>query len=350
MTKIDTSTWKEFRVGDIFECETTGGIASKNNLTEGNIPYITRSAENNGVSGTCGNIEKIVRGNCITIGAEGFTAFYQKNDFVAGNKVYTLRHPQMNEIIGLYLSSVLNVLSSKYSFADARILDKIKEEKVLLPVKKIDEIDFEYMEVYMKDIEKRVSVTLTALLEVRGKYNIINIKDWRTFKVGDLFEIYPTKSYKKINSALFNEDGKIPVIVNSAYNNGIGGYTNKLSTESGKIITFSDTTNADSIFYQDREFVGYSHVQGLHPIGEYAKMWKKESLQFFVTVFKSSAKNKNYDYANKFTRASASDLVVYLPCNSEGSPDFKYMEDFTVKNYKSVKSNFQKLMMLINKN
>lgn len=328
MTKIDTSTWKEFRVGDIFECETTAGIANKNNLVEGNIPYITRSAENNGLSGTCGNIEKIVKGNCITIGAEGFTAFYQKNDFVAGNKVYTLRHPQMNETIGLYLSSVLNILSSNYSFADARILDKIKEERIRLPVKEVEEIDFEYMEKYIKNIENRVSVSLTALQEVQGKNKMINIKEWKSFKIGDLFEIYPTKSYKETNNTLFNDEGKTPVIVNSSYNNGIGGYTNKEPTEKAGIITFSDTTTADSIFYQDNDFVGYSHVQGLHPIGEYKDKWNKNRLQFFVSVFKSSAKNKNFDYGNKFTREAASNLTVFLPTQLDDSIDFEYMDKY----------------------
>ena len=61
MTQIDTSKWGQFKVGELFDCETTKGIASKNDLVEGNIPYVTWSAENNGKSGSCGNADKIVK-------------------------------------------------------------------------------------------------------------------------------------------------------------------------------------------------------------------------------------------------------------------------------------------------
>ena len=151
-TKIDTSNWKKFKVGELFDCETTKGIASKNDLVEGNIPYVTRSAENNGKSGYCGNADRIVKGNCITIGAEGFTAFYQENDFVAGNKVYALRHKNLNNVNALYICTVLNKLSCLYSFNNARILDKIKQEVISLPIDNNGEPDWQYMEDYMNNI------------------------------------------------------------------------------------------------------------------------------------------------------------------------------------------------------
>ena len=65
---------------------------------------------------------------------------------------------------------------------------------------------------------------------------------------------------------MFDLNGITPVVANSSQNNGIGGYTNKKPTEDGGIITFSDTTTSDSIFYQSSPFVGYPHVQGLYPL------------------------------------------------------------------------------------
>ena len=61
----------------------------------------------------------------------------------------------------------------------------------------------------------------------------IDISEWKEFKVYDLFHIQPTKAYKNTNSTLFEDGGKNPVVVNSSYNNGIGGYTNKDNTEKG---------------------------------------------------------------------------------------------------------------------
>ena len=131
--RMETTDWHEYIVGELFLCDTTNGVPSKSDLSGGNIPYITRSTANNGYNGTCGNKEHLVKGNCITIGAEGFTAFYQPNDFVPGNKVYTLRHKKLAENIALFLCSALNTLSSQYSFSEARVLDKIKEEIIKLP-------------------------------------------------------------------------------------------------------------------------------------------------------------------------------------------------------------------------
>ena len=101
---IDISGWGEFTVGLLFQCETTLSIPSKNDLVPGEHNYITRSTVSNGLSGYCGNTTHLNKGVCITIGAEGFVAFWQDDPFVAGNKVYAIRHPKMNEYSGLLCS------------------------------------------------------------------------------------------------------------------------------------------------------------------------------------------------------------------------------------------------------
>ncbi len=164
--------------------------------------------------------------------------------------------------------------------------------------------------------------------------NKIDIKKWKEFRIGDLFEIHPTKAYKMNNSSLLSEDGINPVIVNSCYNNGVGGYTNYECTEHGNMITFSDTTSADSIFYQKEDFVGYAHVQGLYPIGKYKNNWNEYVYLFFVTLFREKAINLKYDYVNKFTRESAKEIMIRLPVDKDNNPDWNYMEEY-MKNIES---------------
>lgn len=158
--------------------------------------------------------------------------------------------------------------------------------------------------------------------------NKIDINEWKEFKIGDLFDIHPTKAYKMNNSSLLAEDGINPIVVNSFYNNGIGGYTNYDCTEAGNMITFSDTTSADSIFYQKDNFVGYPHVQGMYPIGEYKDKWSEYTYLFFVTLFREKAINLNYDYVNKFTRESAKKIMIKLPVDNKDNPDWNYMEQY----------------------
>lgn len=170
--------------------------------------------------------------------------------------------------------------------------------------------------------------------------NKIDIIKWKEFKIGDLFDIHPTKAYKINNSILLEEGGINPVVVNSSYNNGIGGYTNQECTEEGNMITFSDTTSADSVFYQEKPFVGYPHVQGLYPFEK--KGWTKYTYLFFVTIFRQKAKNLNYDYVNKFTRKSAKEIVLKFPVDEKNNIDFKYMENYMknieLKSQKSFKN------------
>lgn len=155
--------FKEFAVKDVLNVEQTKSVVAKADLTEGDIPYVTRTVSDNGYMGTCGNKEKINKGSCITIGAETGVAFYQPNDFVAGNKVYRLSREGLNIKEYLFLASVLNVQTKNYSYSNARIPEKIKAERILLPVIKSSDpdheytatdIDWQYMERYIRVIEK----------------------------------------------------------------------------------------------------------------------------------------------------------------------------------------------------
>lgn len=327
MAKIDTSGWKEFVVGDLFSCETTGGIANKNDLTEGDIPYITRSAEHNGLSGFCGNEDHKVTGNCITIGAEGFTAFYQKDDFVAGNKVYALRNENLNEFNTLYLVSALNALSSRYSFQDARVLDKIKSEKVLLPVTEEDAPDWTYMENYMKLIENNVLARLTALETAKDtEKKKIDTSQWKEFRVGDLFEISTSKSVDKINLD-FIESGKYDFIGRTPINNGIQGHLNKLDFAPNPSCTFSVTQIGERLCqYRENEWYASQNIFILNP--KHTEI--KRVPLFFTTVITEMLKRKYGDdaYSCYPTLKSLPQCTILLPVTPSGDPDWVYMENY----------------------
>lgn len=154
--QLNTEDWKWFRVGKIFNCDTTKH-AIQQELTIGETPFVTRSAENNGVTGyvnaTNCNINK---SNCITIGAEGIFAFYQPSNFVTGVKVYVLRHPKLNSYNAIFVCTLLNKETYRYNYGNARILEKIKRENIKLPaILNNDgeyEPDWQWMEDYIKGL------------------------------------------------------------------------------------------------------------------------------------------------------------------------------------------------------
>ncbi len=171
---------------------------------------------------------------------------------------------------------------------------------------------------------------------------------WGRFVVGDLFEIHPTRAYKLTNKDIFNE-GDTPVVVNSAYNNGIGGMTSLEPTETGGVITFSDTVDANTIFYQDKNFVGYPHVQALYPIGPFKQYWSRDSLRFFAVSFRKIALTCGFDFGKKFRRDIAIALSLLLPITEDGSPDFKAMESYIQERERQAASRFDALQTCLGK-
>lgn len=150
--RLDTKNWKWFKINDVFKCETTKH-AIQQELSLGDTPFVTRSAENNGISGFI-NPENctINEPNCITIGAEGVFAFYQPNDFVTGVKVYTLRNDCLNSFNAIFVCTLLNKEAYRYNYGNARILDKIKKERIKLPIDSSGNPDWNWMENYIKGL------------------------------------------------------------------------------------------------------------------------------------------------------------------------------------------------------
>lgn len=173
----------------------------------------------------------------------------------------------------------------------------------------------------------------------------IDTSKWQKFIIGDLFDIHPTQSYKMTNAQLL-DGGKNPVVVNSSYNNGIGGYSTQKCNELGNIITFSDTTTADAIFYQPQSFVGYPHVQGMYP-KKFKENWNELSLLFFLIIFKKTAKTIGFDYGFKFTREIASKMSVALPSKDGKEPDWDYMQKYMSEVIKEAKES-QKYLSQVN--
>lgn len=161
------------------------------------------------------------------------------------------------------------------------------------------------------------------------KVNIeLDVRDWKYFQIGKMFDIYPTKDYKGMSWRDLDDGGTIPVVANSAMNNGIHGFCSLAPTEHGNIITFSDTTEDNTFFYQPEAFIGFAHVQGMHPVG---REWTEKELLFFVTIL-TFANRDLFNYGRKMRRDTISNSKVKLPVqkNEDGyfiDSDKKFSDD-----------------------
>ena len=325
MSRIDTKDWKEFKVGDLFE-QDRGKEKSPKQSEDGDCMLVSETNISNGFTKEV-KPTKIFKGNCLTVSVNyAETVFYQPDDFCASVNITTLRNEHLNRYNGLFLATRLAINNRKYNYINKISKDLLNNTYLSLPATDDGEPYWVYMEDYIKNLEDRVKDTLDKFSQ-KNTSEKIDTRDWKEFKVGDLFEIHPTKAYKYTNKELL-DNGTNPVVVNTSNNNGIGGTSTQEPTEDGNMITFSDTVDANTIFYQKKPFIGYAHVQGLYPVGKYKEEWTKYSLQYFLTVFRQKALAMNFDYGNKFRRDIAVNLTVKLPVDNNGELDWVYMEDY----------------------
>ena len=119
-------------------------------------------------------------------------------------------------------------------------------------------------------------------------------------------------------------NGNVPLISNSSTNNGVMGFSNLIANNKGNTITCSDTTlGADTMFYKQNDFIGYSHIQHLVPK---IKPFNKSIASVIISACKVST-SKQYDYGNKFNRESMNKTKIQLPTKN-GKIDFDFMESF----------------------
>ena len=120
----------------------------------GDKPYVSSSARSNGVDNFIGNNKNVRRfEDCLTIANSGSVgkSFYHRYEFVASDHVTALSSSQLNKYHYLFLSAQLDKFSEKYSFNREINDERIRREKILLPVTNDGKPDFKFMEEFTKN-------------------------------------------------------------------------------------------------------------------------------------------------------------------------------------------------------
>ncbi|KNE07136.1 restriction endonuclease subunit S [Helicobacter pylori] len=364
-SQLNAIKWGEFKLGDLFEVLSSKKIYHANTIKihdtqiENSYPYVVRATTNNGIKGFIIDDPTFTNEkNTLSFAQDTFTVFYQKQPYFTGNKVKILK-PKFafkSPKILHFISAILQFILKPLTWGLGSTTESIAEFKFSLPLKPtanaqtLEDIDFDFMEKFIAELEQcRLAeleqcrlAELQAYLKAAGlenttlsggEENALNLFNnslggntglrWQSFRLGDLFEIRPTKAYNLTNSHLFDSNAKNPVVTNSSLNNGISGYSSLEPTEKGNQITYSDTTTSEGIFYQKRPFIGYSHVQGLYPL-KYHEFWNEKTLLYIVVAFKKVACGR-FNYGNKFNRKIASEMLILLPTDQHGKIDFPFM-------------------------
>ena len=351
--------YKQFQIGKLFDKITTKSLKYKVNelpkvpTGEFTLPALTAGVINQGLSCYVPREGATILKNVISVSANGANTgamFFQPNDFTVLQDSYaiTFKERELTKREALYFIAALEKVIRKYfDWSNKAGWNKIKDLYISVPVDKSGSIDFAFIEERVRELEEeRVRELeeervreLEAYLKAAGFANCALTSNEREsinnqmggvirskmVKIKDLFNIHPTVSYGQTNATLFATEGKVPVIVNSSRDNGVGGWVALSATEKGNMITYSDTTTSDAIFYQPLDFIGYSHVQGLYP--HESENWNENTYLYFLSLFKKTASGR-FDYATKFTRFIAMDMEVAMPVDSNNEIDYAFMETY----------------------
>ncbi len=172
--KLLHPNWKPFPFTEVFTEIQRGKRLKKADHTEGNVPYVSSTALNNGVDGFVGNEGGVRKfSDCLTVANSGSvgSAFYHRYEFVASDHVTQLRRQGLDKYAYLFLVPMVSRLAEKYSFNREINDERIKREKLLLPATEQGDIDFAFMSSFMQQLEADILSTTLRVFENRKSVN-----------------------------------------------------------------------------------------------------------------------------------------------------------------------------------
>ncbi|RVZ88876.1 restriction endonuclease subunit S [Helicobacter pylori] len=354
-SQLNAIKWGEFKLGDLFEASNGDFDIQKRHINHKGEFVITAGLSNNGVLGQSDIKAKVFESHTITIDMFG-CAFYRSFPYkmVTHARVFSLKPKfEINHKIGLFLSTLFFGYPKKFGYENMCSWAKIKNDKVILPLKptanaqSLENIDFDFMEKFIAELEQCRLAELQAYLKATGlenttlssdEENALNVFNnswgnapcgltWQSFRLGDLFEVLPYKKRfdaNKVNIYASKTKDTHPYVVRTSLNNGIRGYlkenTNFLNA--GNTISFGQDTA--TMFYQEKPYFTGDKIKILRCKNP---NFNKINALFFITSLTKAFRNFSWGSAS-FSVSIIENQNISLPTTQDGDIDFNFMRTF----------------------
>nr|WP_232255266.1 restriction endonuclease subunit S [Helicobacter pylori] len=336
----------------MFEIEKTLSF-NKDALTQGeDYDYITRTSQNQGVLQTTGfvNAENLNPPFTWSLGLLQMDFFYRKKSWYAGQFMRKITpkteiENKINSRIAHYFTTLLNALKRPLLSVLVRDIDKtFREQKIQLPLKPtanaqtLEDIDFDFMEKFIAELEQCRLAELQAYLKATGlenttlsndEENALNVFNnsmggntpcgltWQHFKLGDLFEKIIIKPLPYQTAQLPKEKTpthELPALTAGILNQGLNNFVPKENATILKnVISISaNGANTGATFYQPHEFCVLQDAYAIEFIGD-KKLNDKEYLFFVCAISKVIYNNSKYEWTNKAGWNKVKNELISLP-------------------------------------
>lgn len=340
--ELENRDWKAFSLTNIFSAIQRGKRLKKDDHIEGNIPYASSRAFNNGIDGFIGNKNGVrTFENCLTIANSGSvgSTFYQPYNVVASDHVTKLENQNFNKYIYLFLATMTSRVSGKYGFNREINDQRIKKEKILLPITSNGKPDYDFMESYMKQKETELlEAYKNHLSTLKPSVEVKSAVEWKEFLFPDIFEIKNGFYNKK---PISSGNGTIPFLGATQNNNGITEFYTMSEIEQNSKIGYGKNeplnkkifkgnciavTNNGSVGFAYYQIADFTCSHDINPL-----YLKNENLNHFIAKFLITAIEQQkvcFEYARKWRPMRMKKSKILLPVNSQDKPDFVYMENY----------------------
>ena len=163
--KLDVMSWKTFVYNEIFYIK-RGKLHSITNFENGNIPIVTATEENNGISDYLNIPDNLFEEeNTITIANNGSvgSTFYQESIYSATSDVSIIKpkNIKLNKYIALFLITIISKEKYRFNYGRKWGIARMENSTINLPSKLVNnkyEPDWKYMEEYIKSLPYASSI------------------------------------------------------------------------------------------------------------------------------------------------------------------------------------------------
>lgn len=340
--KLTDVEWGEFFIGGsngLFDITSTKSGIDKNklNIDVGLIPYITRTDMQNGINmfitDKQNNRYNIDEGNVITIGLDTQTVFYQPTAFYTGQNIQVLRNNNLNKYTAMFIIPSIKIQMQKFNWGgNGATLGRLNRTRLILPIDSQGQPNWQFMEDYIKQEQKQQAQKIIdyyerKLIELAGDVVGLDKVEWKTFKLGDIFDLV-TKSSKGLNHLEKNTSDGISYVGATNRNNGVLDFVKRKENliYSGNAIAFIRNGEGSMGYsvYKKEDFIASQDIT----VG-YNQYLNEYNAKFITTIADQVRGKYNFGYKRNQERLKRETLV--LPSDEKGNPNFQYMSDFVKK-------------------
>lgn len=327
--KLTDREWREFRIGDIFVVSRGKRLIEKDRK-KGEIPYYSASSVNNGVTDYISNPLFTAENKLLV--TTFCDCYFADRIFTASDEITILDNEKLNKYSGKFISTIVMSNKNKYAFGRKAFTDRIREQKILLPVKMTSistppQPDWQFMERYIKQKEQQKIQELMEQLSNKALEQLISgrltDREWKEFKIMELFDIYTGA----LLSSDIIEKGSIPRITATDNTNGIALFTNDINHKNFRTLeNFISISFLGSVFYHPYKA---SLDMKIHAIKGKNIEFNRYNSAFLIRVIKQFA--EKYAYGNQLSISILKQQKIMLPIDKNKIPDWEFMEAFMRK-------------------